>query len=98
MQGGGNLAFAERQHKHLVIRQQILIDRLAKADAKDLRPVQGFVIHRAEPGFGILRLFLAFFRIQARGGRHVEAFFCLNKGVVMHLYKGAAERSFALPQ
>ena len=92
LQGGGDLAFTERQHQHLVVRQQIFIDRLAKADTKDLRPVQGFIIHRTEPGFGILRLFLAFFRIEARGGRHVEALFRLNKGIVMHLHKGGIFR------
>ena len=82
------MILAQGQNQHLVICQQVFIDRLTKADTEDFRPVHGFVIHRAKVRIGILCLFLAFLGIQTRRCRHVQAFFCPNEGIVMHLHKG----------
>ena len=55
----GDVLLVHRQHQHLVVGQQVLLDGLAEAEAMQLRAEVLDVVHRSEFGGGFLGLALA---------------------------------------
>ena len=77
----------DREHEHLVVREQLLFYRLAKTDAVHFLAVFGDVVHGADFDAVLFRFLLARFAVKARRRRHVEALFRPDKIVVVNLHE-----------
>jgi len=65
--------FGHGEDEYLVVGKKTLRDRLAEADAVELRAVGLRIVHRAEDGILGLRVLLRLVVVDARRRRHVEA-------------------------
>ena len=85
----GDLLFADRQDDDLVVRQQVLLHRLAEAQAEEHRTVGLLVVHRGEDRVLLRRPVLRVLRENTRRRRHVQGLRAANELVAVDLRERA---------
>ena len=81
------MRLVNRQHQHLVVHQQALLDRFREGDHVQVFAVQRGIIHGTQGHVVTLRRHLGAVGIDARGGGHVQALAGLDKGGIMHFHE-----------
>ena len=87
LQAAADVRLVYRQHQHLVIDQQIILDRLREGNHVQVFAIPCFVIHRVQRHVVTLGGGLGAVGIDARGGGHVQALAALDKGSIVDFHK-----------
>jgi len=84
LKSSGNVSLVDGKHDHLVVGEEVVLDRPAKAARKQRLTIERGIVHRNERGIFVACDLPHRLPVHARRRRHVEPFCAANVIRVMH--------------